>query len=63
MVEYRYDGVAIRTSGRCALRRENDMHNLVPIGTFFGGFFGGLGIFFIGCAAFWFVSVYQKKSG
>jgi hypothetical protein len=31
------------------------------IGIFFGGFFGGLGIFFIGCALFWFVSVYSKN--
>lgn len=26
-----------------------------------GFFFGGLGIFFIGCAMFWFVSVYKDK--
>jgi len=25
-----------------------------------GEFLGGLGIFFLGLAAFWFVSVYQK---
>jgi hypothetical protein len=42
-------------------KTEGDMHNLVPIGQFFGGFFGGLGIFFLGCAAFWFVSVYSQK--
>jgi hypothetical protein len=26
-----------------------------------GEFFGGLGLFFMGMAAFWFVSVYEKK--
>ena len=26
-----------------------------------GEFFGGLGTFFLGLAAFWFVSVYEKK--
>jgi hypothetical protein len=26
-----------------------------------GEFFGGLGLFFTGMAAFWFVSVYEKK--
>ncbi len=36
------------------------MSNLVTIGQFFWGFFGGLGVFFLGCAAFWFVSEYKK---
>jgi hypothetical protein len=40
---------------------EDHVSNLIAIGAFFGGFFGGLGIFFLGCAAFWFVSVYKTK--
>ena len=39
------------------------MGNLGPIGQFFWSFFGGLGIFFLACAALWFVSEYKKKSG
>ena len=31
------------------------------LGIFFGGFFGGLGIFFIGCGIFWGVSVWSKQ--
>ena len=27
-----------------------------------GEFFSGLGMFFLGIAAFWFVSVYEKKN-
>jgi hypothetical protein len=38
---------------------EDDMHNLVPVGQFLGA----LGVFFLGCAAFWFVSVYKEKKG
>jgi len=30
------------------------------LGIFFGGFFGGLGIFFLGCGLFWWVSLYAK---
>jgi len=43
---------------------EADMENLVGIGQFWGGtfgFFGGLGVFFIGIAALWFVSVFRDK--
>ncbi len=36
------------------------MGNLVPIGIFFAGLFGGLGIFFLGCGLLYWVSVYQK---
>jgi len=36
---------------------EDDMEQLGLLGQFFGG----LGIFFLGCAAFWVVSVYQDK--
>jgi len=37
------------------------MGNLAELGIFFAGFFGGLGIFFLGCGLFWFVSVWSKK--
>ena len=33
------------------------MENLAVIGQFLGG----LGVFFLGLAAFWFVSVYDKR--
>jgi len=36
---------------------EDDMENLVMLGQAVGG----LGIFFLGIAALWFVSVYPKK--
>ena len=36
------------------------MEGLAGVGIFFAGFFGGLGFFFIGCALFWWVSVYKK---
>jgi hypothetical protein len=36
---------------------EDDMENLVMLGQAAGG----LGIFFLGIAALWFVSVYPKK--
>jgi hypothetical protein len=38
------------------------MSSLGNLGIFFAGFFGGLGVFFVGCAAFWCVSVWQKKN-
>ena len=38
----------------------NTMTGLAGIGIFFAGFFGGLGVFFIGCAFLWWVSVYKK---
>jgi hypothetical protein len=41
------------------LEGEN-MGNLGNIGIFFAGFFGGLGIFFIGCGLLWWCSLYQK---
>ena len=31
------------------------------LGIFFGGFFGGLGIFFLGCGLMWFISLWSKK--
>ncbi len=40
------------------------MGNLVGLGQFWGGsfgFFGGLGVFFAGIAALWFVSVYRDR--
>ncbi len=37
------------------------MSSLANVGVFFGGFFGGLGVFFLGCAAFWAVSVWSRK--
>ena len=37
---------------------EDAMHNLVPLGQLLGD----LGAFFLGCAAFWFVSVFEKKN-
>jgi hypothetical protein len=43
-------------------KKENDMENLVGIGQFWGGafgFFGGLGVFFIGIGFLWFVTIYR----
>ena len=40
------------------------MDNLVTIGQFWGGsfgFFGGMGLFFVGIGVLWFVDVYKKK--
>jgi hypothetical protein len=42
--------------------KEADMGGLVGIGQFWGGvfgFFGGLGVFFIGGGFLWFVAVYR----
>jgi hypothetical protein len=36
------------------------MGNLGTIDIFFAGFFGGLGIFFIGCGLLWWCSIYEK---
>jgi hypothetical protein len=36
---------------------EDDMENFVMLGQALGGF----GLFFLGLAAFWFVTVYAKK--
>ena len=47
------------TIKRLLLGGEN-MEGLTGVGIFFAGFFGGLGFFFIGCALFWWVSVYKK---
>ena len=44
---------------------EDDVGNLVGIGQFWGGsfgFFGGLGVFFMGVAFLWFVSIYKEKN-
>jgi hypothetical protein len=43
-------------------KQEDDMENLVGIGQFWGGafgFFGGLGVFFIGIGFLWFVTIYR----
>ena len=37
------------------------MSQLQVVSYFFAGFFGGMGIFFLGIAALWFVSVYKEK--
>jgi len=42
--------------------KENEMENLVGIGQFWGGafgFFGGLGVFFIGVGFLWFITIYR----
>jgi len=42
---------------------EDEMDNLVAIGQFWGGsfgFFGGMGLFFMGIGVLWFVDVYKK---
>jgi hypothetical protein len=36
------------------------MGNLGNLGIFFAGFFGGIGIFFIGCGLLWWCSLYAK---
>jgi hypothetical protein len=41
------------------------MENLVGIGQFWGGsfgFFGGLGVFFLGSGALWLVSISREKN-
>jgi hypothetical protein len=57
---------ALRT-GRYGSRihdeREDEMGNLVAIGQFWGGsfgFFGGLGIFFIGIGVLWWISLQAR---
>lgn len=45
---------------------EEDVENLVGIGQFWGGsfgFFGGLGVFFIGIALLWWTSLQAKNKG
>jgi len=37
------------------------MGNLFDLGIFFLGFFGGFGIFLLGCGLMWFISVWSKK--
>jgi hypothetical protein len=42
---------------------EDDMENLIGIGQFWGGsfgFFGGLGIFFIGIGVLWWISLQAR---
>jgi len=42
--------------------KEADVENLVGIGQFWGGafgFFGGLGVFFLGIGFLWFVTIYR----
>jgi hypothetical protein len=44
---------------------EDEMDDLVQLGQFWGGsfgFFGGLGVFFIGIAALWWISLQAKES-
>ena len=36
------------------------MSNLIPIGIFFAGLFGGLGFFFLGVGLLWWVDVYRR---
>jgi hypothetical protein len=40
---------------------EDGMSNLYPIGVFFGGFFGGMGIFFIGVGLLWWISLQDRE--
>jgi hypothetical protein len=40
---------------------EGTMTSLGNLGIFFAGFFGGMGVFFIGCALLWGVSVWKNK--
>jgi hypothetical protein len=35
--------------------------NLASLGIFFAGFFGGFGVFLLGCGLMWFISVWSKK--
>jgi hypothetical protein len=35
---------------------------MADVGIFFAGFFGGLGIFFIGCGVLWAISVWSKQN-
>jgi hypothetical protein len=45
---------------------EEDVDSLVGIGQFWGGdfgFFGGLGVFFIGIALLWWTSLQAKNKG
>ena len=37
------------------------MDGLVTVSIFFGGFFGGLGIFFIGIGILWGISIWSKQ--
>ena len=37
------------------------MHNLVVLGIFFAGFFGGLALFFASCGWLWWVSLLAKS--
>lgn len=34
---------------------------LTSIGIFFAGFFGGLGVFFLGIGLLWFVAIYRER--
>lgn len=43
-------------------RKEAAVDGLVNIGVFFAGFFGGLGVFFIGCALLWATSVWKSRA-
>ena len=36
--------------------------NMANLGIFFAGFFGGLGVFFIGVGVLWGISVWSKKN-
>ena len=37
------------------------MDGLTSVGIFFAGFFGGFGIFLLGCGLMWFISVWSKQ--
>lgn len=41
--------------------KEIDMSNLTNIGIFFFGFFGGLGVFFLGINALWKTSILDRE--
>ncbi len=36
------------------------MEGLSALGIFFAGFFGGFGVFLLGCGLMWFISVWSK---
>ncbi|WP_281040005.1 hypothetical protein [Mesorhizobium sp. Z1-4] len=37
------------------------MNGLIPIGIFFAGFFGGLGVFFAGIGVLWWISLQDRE--
>jgi hypothetical protein len=49
-----YDGTNYQCGGE-------NMDGLVTVGIFFAGFFGGLGVFFIGIGILWGISIWARK--